>query len=261
VGKYRTLKESRTWAWWLVVPIVKPFLLATTKQDWHGAERIPETGGAVLALNHLSHIDPLTAAHVVWEYGRMPRYLAKAGLFKNKYFGAFLRAAGQIPVDRASAGLQAFDAAVEAVNRGELVVVYVEGSITKDPEGWPMTGKTGAARIALATGCPVIPVGQWGAQELLPAYSLKLRPFPRKTIRMRIGEPVPLDDLQGQAGDIQAVRQATDRIMSAIVGLVAELRGEEPPRELFDPRKHGVRATGNPNKRSGTRSGSRKDER
>ena len=63
--------------------------------------------------------------------------------------------------------------------------VYPEGTITKDPDGWPMRGKTGAARIALATGCPVIPIGQWGAQEILPAYTLRPHVFPRRTAPTR----------------------------------------------------------------------------
>ena len=89
----------------------------------------------------------------MYDHGRLPRYLAKAGLFKNKFLGFFLRSAGQIPVDRRrknAAG--AFDAAVAAVRDGECVVVYPEGTITRDPDLWPMVGKSGAARIALATG-------------------------------------------------------------------------------------------------------------
>lgn len=249
MGKYRKLKQRRGWAWWIAVPIVKPVLLATTKQDWQGGEKIPETGGCILALNHVSHVDPLTAAHIVWDHGRIPRYLAKAGLFKNKALGSFLRAAGQIPVERSSAGARAFDAAVEAVRNGEIIVVYVEGSITKDPDGWPMVGKSGAARIALATGAPVIPVGQWGAQELLPAYSAKPNLKGRKTVHMVVGDPVDLSDLMDREPTTAVVREATDRIMRAILGLVGELRGEQPPAELFDPRKAGISAIGNPNKK------------
>ena len=245
MGKYRKLQGEQGWAWGVAVAIVKPILLATTKQDWTGAEKIPEEGGAIIALNHISHVDPLTAAHMVWDYGRESRYLAKAALFKNKRLGDFLRAAGQIPVDR-SAGAGAFKEAVAAVNAGEIVVVYVEGSITKDPDGWPMVPKSGAARIALATGAPVIPVGQWGAQALLPAYSKKPNLKGRKTVTMRVGDPVPLEDLRELEPTIEVVKQATERIMTAIVGLVEEIRGEKAPAERFDPRKHGLRSTGNP---------------
>jgi 1-acyl-sn-glycerol-3-phosphate acyltransferase len=254
VGKYRKLQGERGWAWTVAVAVLKPILLATTKQDWTGGEKIPASGGAIIALNHVSHVDPLTAAHLVWDYGRESRYLAKAGLFKNKQFGDFLRAAGQIPVDR-SAGADAFKHAVEAVNAGEIVVVYVEGSITKDPAGWPMVPKSGAARIALATGVPVIPVGQWGAQALLPAYSKKPDLKGRKTITMRVGDPVPLEDLRAMEITPEVVHEATDRIMNAIVGLVEEIRGEQAPPERFDPREHGMRATGNPHrKRAGRES-------
>lgn len=245
MGKYRKLQGERGWAWTVAVGILKPILLATTKQDWTGGQKIPTSGGAIIALNHVSHVDPLTAAHLVWDYGRESRYLAKSTLFKNAQLGRFLRAAGQIPVDRA-AGADAFKEAVAAVNAGEIVVVYIEGSITKDPAGWPMVPKSGAARVALETGAPVIPVGQWGAQALLPAYSKRPDLVGRKTITMHVGDPVPLDDLREQEPTIAVVKQATDRIMAAIVGLVEEIRGEEAPEERFDPRKHGLNATGNP---------------
>ncbi|MBO0841722.1 MAG: 1-acyl-sn-glycerol-3-phosphate acyltransferase [Nocardioides sp.] len=248
MGKYRKLQEHLGWGYGLAVAVIKPLLVATTKPEWEGTEKIPETGGGILALNHISELDPLTAAHLTWDYGRLSRYLAKSSLFNLPVVGPVMRSAGQIPVDR-SAGAGAFTEAVKAVNDGKLIVVYVEGSITKDPEGWPMRGKSGAARIALATGAPVYPVGQWGAQELLPAYSVKPNLFPRKTVKMKIGDPVDLKDLEVKEHTTEVVNQATDRIMKAIVGLVADVRGEEPPAELFDPKKAGVAATGNPNKK------------
>ena len=245
----RKLRQKRGWAWYLAVPVVKPALLATTTRDWIGGENIPESGGFILALNHVSHVDPLTAAHIVYDHGRLPRYLAKSGLFKNKALAFFLRAAGQIPVERLSKNAAgAFDAAVAAVRSGECVVVYPEGTITRDPNGWPMTGKSGAARIALATGCPVIPVGQWGAQRLLAPYSKKPDLFPRKRITMKVGEPVDLSDLLEQPRTPEVVQRATDRIMDAITDLVADIRGEQPPAERFDMKKAGVRQIGNPNK-------------
>nr|WP_243732091.1 lysophospholipid acyltransferase family protein [Nocardioides ochotonae] len=221
--------------------MVKPTLLATTRQDWHGGEWIPASGGCLVVLNHVSHVDPFTAAHVVYDNGRLPRYLAKSSLFRNKVLRRFLTALGQIPVERHSAkAAGAYDAAVDAVRRGQCVVVYPEGTITRDPDGWPMVGKSGAARIALATGCPVIPIGQWGAQALLAPYSARLRPFPRKTIHMRVGEPVPLDDLRAQEVSAETIHAATDRIMTAITDLVAEIRGEAPPAVRYDPRRDAV---------------------
>ena len=246
----RDLQQPRGWAYNLAVPILKPMLLATTKRTWDGGENIPATGGCIVVFNHISHVDPLTAAHFLYDHGRLPRYLAKSGLFKNKALGAFLRGAGQIPVERLSKNAKgAYDAAVAAVRAGECVVVYPEGTLTRDPDLWPMTGKSGAARIALETGCPVIPVGQWGAQELLPPYTKTPHPFPRKHVRMLAGPPVPLDDLVALPRTQQVINAATARIMAAIVELVEELRGGEAPDLRFDPRKAGVKLTGDPHKK------------
>ncbi len=112
-----------------------------------------------------------------------------------------------------------------------------------------MRGKTGAARIALATGCPVIPVGQWGAQELLPAYTVRPHPFPRKTTAFKVGDPVDLDDLRGRPVTAEMLHDATDRIMAAITGLVEDLRGERAPAVRFDPKQSGVTEIGNPRKK------------
>jgi 1-acyl-sn-glycerol-3-phosphate acyltransferase len=246
----RDLQQPRGWAFNLAVPIVKPALLGTTKRTWAGGDNIPATGGCIVVFNHISHLDPLTAAHFLYDHGRLPRYLAKSGLFKNKALGFFLRSAGQIPVERLSrSAIGAYDAAVAAVQAGECVVVYPEGTLTRDPGLWPMTGKSGAARIALATGCPVIPVGQWGAHELLPPYTKTPKLFPRKHIRMVAGPPVPLGDLVDLPRTQQVINTATDRIMAAIVVLVEELRGEQAPPQRFDPRKAGVKLTGDPRKK------------
>jgi 1-acyl-sn-glycerol-3-phosphate acyltransferase len=231
------------------VPIIKPLLLATTRQEWIDGDRIPGTGGCIVVMNHISHLDPLTAAHIVYDHGRLPRYLAKSSLFRNRALSRFFTAAGQIPVERLSKNaVGAYDAAVAAVRNGECVVVYPEGTLTRDPDLWPMVGKSGAARIALETGCPVIPIGQWGAQRLLAPYTKRPHLFPRKPITMRVGKPVDLSDLVDQPRTQEVVQQATDRIMAAITALVEEVRGETAPAERFDMRKAGVRPTGNPNR-------------
>ena len=250
----RKVQQKRGWAWHIAVPIVKPVLLTTTTQEWIGGENIPESGGFILALNHVSHVDPLTAAHLVYDHGRLPRYLAKSGLFTNKYLGGFLTSAGQIPVERLSRNaIGAYDAAVQAIGRGECIVIYPEGTLSRDPDLWPMKGKTGAARIALATGCPVIPVGQWGAQDVLPPYTKTPHLVPRKEIVMKAGDPVPLDDLVAGAHTPEATSLATDRIMAAITTLVEDIRGGTAPAERFDPRRRGVREIGNPHDETKTR--------
>ena len=199
-------------------------------------------------LNHVSHLDPFMAAHVVYDHGRLPRYLAKSGLFKNKVLGFFLRSAGQIPVERQSKNaVGAYDAAVAAVRSGECVVVYPEGTITREPDLWPMTGKTGAARIALAADVPVIPVAQWGPQDVLAPYAKRPRLVPRKTITVKAGDPVDLDDLRGRKLTPEVLRTATDRIMDAITRELEDIRGATAPEVRFDPKARGVKQIGNPN--------------
>lgn len=249
MAKVRQLQQKRGWAWTTVVGIVKPTLLAATRRDWIDGEKIPATGGCVVVVNHISHLDPLTLGFFLYDHGRMVRYLTKDALFRTPVVKYIVRDAKQIPVSRMTEGAaNAFEAAVEAVKHGECIGVYPEGTITKDPNGWPMRGKTGAARIALATGCPVIPIGQWGAQELLPAYSLRPRPFPRKTTSYKVGDRVDLGDLMGKPATSEVLHEATDRIMAAITELVEELRGEEAPAVRFDPKASGVTEIGNPNK-------------
>jgi 1-acyl-sn-glycerol-3-phosphate acyltransferase len=222
--------------------------LLFTRRTWIDGERIPSYGGAVVAANHTSHLDPLTFAHFIYDQGRLPRYLAKAALFDVFFVGTILRSTGQIPVHRLSADASlAFSSAVEAVERGRLVVVYPEGTLTRQPELWPMAGKTGAARIALSSGVPVIPVAQWGAHEILYPYARRPRLLPPKRIYAKAGAPVELDDLRDRPVTPEVLREATDRIMDAITSLLEEIRGEKAPAERFDPRRAGVRLTGNPN--------------
>jgi 1-acyl-sn-glycerol-3-phosphate acyltransferase len=250
VAKVRKLQEKRGWAYSLAIGVVKPLLLTFTRREWAGGGHIPATGGCVIAVNHVSHVDPLTLAHFLLDHGRLVRYLTKDALWKVPLLDKVLDDTRMIPVSRQSTdATHAFEAAVLAVERGECIGVYVEGTITKDPDGWPMRGKTGAARIALATGCPVIPVGQWGAQDLLPAYSVRPHLLPPRTVRYRAGAPVDLSDLQGRAPTHEVLHEATDRIMAAITAQVEQLRGEKAPVERFDPRKEGIRETGNPHKR------------
>jgi 1-acyl-sn-glycerol-3-phosphate acyltransferase len=240
------LQEKRGWAYSVAVAIVKPTLLSVSRREWIDGEKIPATGGCVIAVNHISQIDPLTLAHFVYNHGRLVRFLAKDGLWKVPILKYIVKDAGQIPVARMSAGAaSAFEAAVDAVDQGECLGVYVEGSITRDPDGWPMRGKTGAARIALSTGCPVIPVGQWGAQDLLPAYSLRPSVFPRHTTRYKAGDPVDLGEFAGQPLTNEILHAATDKIMAAITELVEDLRGEQAPAQRFDPRASGVQEIGN----------------
>lgn len=233
------------WGYRLTVSVVLPLLWLVLRRDWRGAEHIPARGGVVAVTVHASNLDPMTFGHFIHANGRVMRFLAKASLFAVPGLGALLRNAGQIPVHRNTGdAADAFTAAVEAVRSGQLVAVFPEGTLTRDPDLWPMRGKTGAARIALATGAPVVPVGQWGAHQVIPRYRRSLRLLPRKTVHVWAGPPVDLDDLRGLPVDEVVLREATDRIMAALVGIVAEQRGEVPPAVLFDPRKAGLPETG-----------------
>jgi 1-acyl-sn-glycerol-3-phosphate acyltransferase len=201
-------------------------------------EHIPAEGGFLTAVNHNSHLDPFAYAHFQYNTGRVPRFLAKASLFRPVFVGHFMRGTGQIPVIRATAdAAAAFRAAVDAVNSGECVVFYPEGTLTRDPDLWPMVGKTGVARVALLTGAPVIPVAQWGANELLPPYAKKPSLLPRKTHHVLAGPPVDLSGFYGKEPTAEVLREVTAAIMGAVKQLLAELRGEPAPAGLYDPRE------------------------
>ncbi len=233
-------------AYRLAVAIIRPLLMVLTKRDWHGTEHFPAKGGFIVTPNHLSHADPLVFAHFLYDSGHPPYFLGKEAVFRVPVVGAILRGAQQIPVYRNTGrAADAFRAAVEAVNSGKCVGVYPEGTLTRDPELWPMVGKTGAARIALATRCPVIPVAQWGPQEILEPYGKRPALFPRKTMQVTAGPPVDLSDLWDQPVTGTLLREATDRIVSAITVELEKLRGEQAPAERFDTRKHGLPETGN----------------
>ena len=225
--------------------------MVVTKRDWRGAEHLPARGGCVLATNHVSEFDPIPFGHFVVDNGRMPRFLGKAEVFAVPVLGKLITSAGQIPVTRRTTdAAKAFGAAVSAVEAGRCVVVYPEGTISRDPDLWPMVGKSGAARIALTTGCPVIPCAQWGPQELLAPYARTPHLFPRKTMHVWAGPPVDLSDLMGQPQTTAVLGEATARIMTAITSLLEQIRGEPAPHERFDPRKAGVPEFGNPRHRA-----------
>jgi 1-acyl-sn-glycerol-3-phosphate acyltransferase len=247
VANPRRLQEPKGWAFGVCVAVLEPLLLLLTRRRWRGGENIPARGGCVIAANHISHADPLTCAHFVYAWGRIVRFLAKAEIFDVPVVGAILRGAGQIPVYRLTSDASlSFTAAVAAVQRGDCVVVYPEGTITREPDLWPMRGKTGAARIALAADVPVIPVAQWGAHRILPPYARRPRLFPRRTISMTAGAPVALDDLRARPLAPEVLLEATDRIMDDVTRLLEEIRGEQAPAVRFDPRVAGVRLIGNP---------------
>ncbi|MFE7314928.1 lysophospholipid acyltransferase family protein [Streptomyces sp. NPDC057555] len=235
------MSRRRIGFWYrLAAVICKPPLLVLFKRDWRGMEHIPTDGGFITAVNHNSYLDPLSYAHYQYNTGRVPRFLAKAGLFKSGFVGMVMRGTGQIPVYRETTdAANAFRAAVNAIEKGECVAFYPEGTLTRDPNLWPMQGKTGAARVALLTKAPVIPVAQWGANEAMPPYAKenKLQLLPRKTLRVKAGPPVDLSEFYDREPTAEVLRAVTEKIMAAITAELAGIRGETAPAEPFDYRK------------------------
>jgi len=232
------VRHGRIGFWYrLAVCVIKPFSLAFTKRDWHGQENIPTTGGVIVAANHLTYLDPLLFGHFVYATGRAPRFLAKSSLFEVPVLKYVFKGANQIPVFRGTADAAlALSAAVEALQSGECVLIYPEGTATRDPECWPMKARTGVARLALSSGVPVIPCAQWGPQQILKYKSKRLRLLPRKRIQVVAGPPVDLSAYTGRPQDAQTLREVTELIMSRITELLVELRGGTPPAITFDPK-------------------------
>jgi 1-acyl-sn-glycerol-3-phosphate acyltransferase len=224
-------------AWRNVTKIVlRPLIPALMKRDWHGQENFPAEGGMILAANHLSYADVLALCIFTDSAGRYPVFLAKSSLFTIKIIGPIIRKTGQLPVYRgqADAALVLRDAE-QGVRDGACVVFYPEATVTRDPDLWPMVAKTGVARLALATGAPVVPVASWGAQDILPYGSFRPRLLPRKMVRILAGPPVDLSAFEGKPLTSQNLRAATDLIMADVTALVARLRDETPPAEPYHP--------------------------
>ncbi|MFP3987668.1 lysophospholipid acyltransferase family protein [Streptomyces sp. E11-3] len=235
------MSRRRIGFWYrLAAVIAKPPLVVLFKRDWHGMEHIPVDGGFITAINHNSYLDPLAYGHFQYNSGRVPRFLAKDSLFKGGFVATMMRGTGQIPVYRESTNaLDSFRAALDAIERGECVAFYPEGTLTRDPELWPMTAKTGVARVALRTKCPVVPVAQWGAHLAMPPYAKdkKFRLFPRKTFRVRAGAPVDLARFYDKEPTPEVLKEVTELIMAAVTELLEELRGEQAPPTPYDPRQ------------------------
>jgi 1-acyl-sn-glycerol-3-phosphate acyltransferase len=216
--------------------VLRPLLQTLIRNKWEGQANIPKKGPVIIAPNHMSYVDWGTDALFLQASGRYPTFLIKAGAFKVKFIGPFLYKAGQLPVHRGRADAAlVLKEAEKRLSEGAAVVVYPEGTATRDPGLWPMAAKTGVARLALASGAPVIPVAHWGTYDILPYGDKKLKLFPRKTVRTVAGKPVDLSQWAGQHNSARALRAATDKIMADITALVADLRGQTPPAVLFDP--------------------------
>jgi 1-acyl-sn-glycerol-3-phosphate acyltransferase len=182
------------------------------RMRWHGREHLPREGGYVLAANHLSNLDPWAVGLPLFPR-RFLRFMGKSELFWFP-LGAFLRAGGAFPVRRGQGDVDAIEHAVELCRAGYVVVMFPEG--TRRAKGLVKRRRprphTGAARIALDAGVPLVPAAVSGTDRLS-----RLGP-----IRVAYGPAVALDDLAGTDAQ-EAAHEATMRLMDRIHALEATL--------------------------------------
>jgi 1-acyl-sn-glycerol-3-phosphate acyltransferase len=208
--------------------VVPPVIRFWVRLDCQGLNHVPRQGPVIIAANHISYFDPLCLGVFIDAAGREVRFLAKSELYRNPLLGWVLRSAGQIPVYRESRdAARSLQDAVAAMREGAAVVIYPEGTTTRNPDFSPMKAKTGVARLAALTGAPVVPVGIWGAHLLFTRG--KIGPF-RRGIRVVVRAGPPMDLGLAPDATLEAQGGARDRLMDAIVGLVEEGKtGWSPP--------------------------------
>jgi len=203
-------------------------------REYDGFEHIPRDQGCIVCCNHVTEIDPLVVGHAFYVNGFYPHFLAKDSLFRNPIAAAVLRGIGQIPVERRGASsAKSLHEARRVLDYGGVIVIYPEGTLTRDPGLWPMQARTGAARLALETRATIVPMAQWGAHELVKPYGRSVHPFPRKTVRVRAGAPLDLSAHYGRPIEREVLDEVTALIQRASTALLEPLRGERAPAELY----------------------------
>lgn len=227
----------------LCVVVLYPLGALLFRIRWRHLDRMPppSSGGVLIAINHLSAVDTVLMARLVWDSGRIPRFLIKSGVFKVVGMGQIMRGAKQIRVYRGTADAShSLGDAAAALAAGEAVVIYPEGTITTDPDQWPMQAKTGIARLVLLSpDTPVVPVGQWGAQHRTTVpWWRKL--WGRRDAVASVGYPLDLRRYRGREASAETLREITDVIMDAVREQVAELRREPAPTRFFKPTRRFV---------------------
>jgi 1-acyl-sn-glycerol-3-phosphate acyltransferase len=208
--------------WVMKYVLLGPLLRLLFRPEIEGLENVPETGGALLASNHLAVSDSFFLPLMV---PRRITFPAKSDYFTQKGFKGtlkrlFFEGVGQVPIDRsgAAAAQGALDTLVRLLKDGQLVGIYPEG--TRSPDGRLYKGKTGMARVALEAGVPIIPVAMFGTDKANPIGSKMW--YPTK-IRVKIGKPLDFSRYQGMDGDRFIERSITDEVMYDLM----ELSGQE----------------------------------
>lgn len=201
--------------WWLFgIAVVGFFSRVLFRLRVEGADRVPSSGSAIVAGNHVSALDGVALALATGSRGRrMTRFLVAAEFFRKLWCGWALRLYRQIPIRRGERDQGALDVAIETIRGGALAGIFPEGTVNPEPGAGLMRGRRGAARIALAADAPVVPVGIWGTQARWPKLGLHLRRPWRPVVAISYGEPIPPKGDAGSAADVQAF---ADVIIDAI---------------------------------------------
>jgi 1-acyl-sn-glycerol-3-phosphate acyltransferase len=227
-----------------LIPLVRLLFGLNVK----GLEKLPKTGSYVLVSNHVTNVDALAVAYFVYvKLNRAPHFLAKESLFRIPVIGKILLAAGQIPVYRTSGQRndEPLRVAHEYLKRGHMIGIFPEGTLTRDPDMWPMRGKSGAVRLALDTNVPVYPIAHWGSHHILPTYGSKFRPGFWKRVEVTVGNEIDLTEYRNKKLTPEQLNTATEKVMVEITHLVEELRGEKAPAKRWSPEQSGQATHGN----------------
>ncbi len=227
----------------ILIPLVRSMFHLKVE----GVEKLPKKGSYILVSNHVTNVDALAVAYFIYKYlNRGPHFLAKGSLFRIPLIGKVLTAAGQIPVYRST---HRNDGPLRAANQylaaGHCIAIFPEGTLTRDPDLWPMRGRTGAVRLALETNVPVYAIAHWGSEEILPTYGAKFRPNPTKAVRILVGGEIDLAKYRKKQLTPAETQEATELVMSSITALVEKLRGEKAPERRWDAAEAGQAAHGN----------------
>ncbi len=219
--------------------VMFPLTRILGRRSFEGLEHVSVPGPVLVVANHISQLDPVYTAVFLRKSGRVPHILAKAALWKIPIVGKVFKGTGQIPVERGGGqGQMGLDVALGELRQGHMVLIYPDGTVTRDPGNWPMKPRPGVAAMALSGDFPVVPVVHWGTQEVYVPYTKGgFRPFPRKRIRVVAGPPIDLSAYRGRPVDSRLIRDVSYVIQAGVRDLLGQVRGETPPTEFHDQKK------------------------
>lgn len=222
----------------LALEVCRPITRGLTKATWKGQDNFPKDRPFIVIMNHLTEFDAFVIMHFITDEGIAVRAMAKASLFKVPLLGTILRKTKMVEVHRGSErSKDALEAAKQAIRDGETIAIFPEGTLTTDPKFWPMQFKTGAARLALATGAPIIPVVHWGSQNVMHRFRDSIMKFwKRHPTTVVAGPAIDLSDLPQDDANREAVQTATRRMEDTVRKMLAEIRNEPVPTEVWNPK-------------------------